>query len=295
MQHIAVLLTCFNRKIKTLDALNSLFTAYNLVKESITLDVYLTDDGSTDGTGEAVRKNYPQVNVLKGNGELYWAGGMRNSWNAALKGHFDAYLLLNDDTETYITLFQELMSTHSYCMETYGQGGIYVGSTLDGITNKISYGGSVFTNKFLARYIRIVPNGKSPQPCELGNANIMLVHKDAVAKIGILSKGFYHGLADFDYTLKAKKANIPVLITANVLGICTNDHSDPYKTFHRLPLKERIKKLYNPAGLDFRSNLQYMKRNFCYRLPLVFLTGWLKVFFPKFYYNKMYNNRLSSR
>ncbi|MEP3209502.1 MAG: glycosyltransferase family 2 protein [Maribacter sp.] len=292
MYRIAVLLTCFNRKEKTLKALACVHSAHEKVKNLASIHIYLTDDGSTDGTGEAVKSRYQEVHVLQGNGELYWAGGMRNSWKEALKGNYDFYLLLNDDTDTYESFFKELLETHAYCLQTFKQAGIYVGSTIDGITNKISYGGNVFTNRFLGKYIKVVPNEETPQECELGNANIQLVHKDVVKKVGVLSEGFYHGLADFDYTLKAKRAGIPVLVTPNILGVCTNDHNDPFETLHHLSLKERVKKLYNPIGLDFRSNLQYMKRNFIYRLPLVFLTGWIKVLFPKFYYNKLYKTRL---
>ena len=292
MRTIAVLFTCFNRKDKTLSALKSVFDAHNLVKDTITIKVYLTDDGSTDGTGDAVRSIYPEVNVLQGNGQLYWAGGMRNSWKAALTNQYDAYLLLNDDTDVNNTLFEELVKTHTYCINTYQQGGLYIGSTIDELTQNLSYGGYVFTNKFLAKYKKVIPNEKHPQECELGNANILLAHKDAVEKIGMLSEGYAHGMADFDYTLKAKKSKVPVLITTNVLGTCTNDHTNPYLTFHQLPLKERIKKLYHPVGLDFKSQLNYMKRNFLYRLPFVYIAGWLKVLFPKFYFNKMYKNRL---
>ncbi len=292
MQRIAVLLTCFNRKAKTLAALDALFKAHAPVKPLLTLNVYLTDDGSTDGTGAAVKTNFPSVKILQGTGFLYWAGGMRNSWNAALKSDYDSYLLMNDDTEPFGFFLQELLATHEYCTKSYGQGGIYVGSTLDKNTQQISYGGNVFTNKFLAQYKKVVPNGKLPQECELGNANILLASKDAVEKIGILSDGFVHGLADFDYTLKAKKANIPVLITANYLGSCTNDHNDPYLSFHNLSFKKRAEKLYHPVGLDFKSQLVYMKRNFPLRLPLVYLMGWFKVFFPKVYYHRFYKNRM---
>jgi GT2 family glycosyltransferase len=290
MQSIAVLLTCFNRKDKTIAALRALFRAHESLSNSLTIKVYLTDDGSTDGTSEAIRKSYPKVKILKGTGELYWAGGMRNSWKEAIKGNYDFYLLLNDDTEPYSNFLQELIDTHNYCLKTYNQTGVYVGTTVDE-TNKISYGGSVFTNRFLAQYVRVIPNNKTPQECELGNANILLVHKDVVEKVGVLTEGFVHGLADFDYTLKAIKAKIPVLIAANILGVCVNDHTDPYLSFHELSFQERRKKLYHPIGLDFNSQLQYMKRNFLYRLPLVYIAGWLKVLFPKFYYNKMYQNR----
>lgn len=282
MQNIAVLLTCFNRKNKTLESLGELYKAYSLVHANINISIYLTDDGSTDGTGEAVKSKYPQINVLQGTGDLFWAGGMRNSWNEALKGNYDGYLLLNDDTNVYENLFVELLETHDYSLSQFNEGGIYIGSTINYKTNLLSYGGANFTNRFMAYYTKVKPNG-TPQECELGNANIMLVSKNVVNKIGILSKAYIHGLADFDYTLMAKKNKLPVMITPNFLGECLNENSNPYDKFSNLSLRDRIKVLYNPIGLDFKSNIQYMKRNFPYRLPFVFIMGWLKVLFPKIY------------
>ena len=283
MQSIAVLLTCFNRKDKTLNALSHLFKVSEHSEHPINLTIYLTDDGSSDGTSEAVKTNFPEIIVLKGTGELFWAGGMRNSWNAALKEKFDGYLLLNDDTDVFENMFIELFNTHKYCLENYRKPGIYIGSTIHPHTKKLTYGGSVITNKFFAKSIRLTPNQKEPQECELGNANIMLVHNEVVQKIGILSEKYIHGLADYDYTLMAKKNEIPVLITPNYLGNCNNDNLNPYNNFHNLTLNQRVNTLYNPIGLDFKSNLQYMKRNFPLRLPFVFIAGWFKVLFPKIY------------
>ena len=290
MKKIAALFTSFNRKEKTLNALDKLYSASIQVGDSIELDIYLTDDGSSDGTSDAIKEKFPKVKVLCGNGNLYWAGGMRKSWKEALKNSYDAYLLLNDDTYVYDTLFSELVETHHYCLDTFGQPGIYLGSTIDANTNKLSYGGSVLVNKFKGQSIKLIPNG-TPQRCDVGNANIMLVHGQVVSKIGILSDKFRHRTADFDYTLKAGKKNIPVLIASKFLGECHNDHKNPYDTFHSLPLKERIKTLYSPIGLDFKSNIQYTKRNFPYRLPFVYLAGWIKVLFPKLYIKNRYKNK----
>ena len=51
---IATLLTCHNRKEKTLKCLNSI-TAQHIPKQVGKIDVFLVDDGSTDGTSEAVK------------------------------------------------------------------------------------------------------------------------------------------------------------------------------------------------------------------------------------------------
>ena len=55
---IAVLLTCHNRREKTLSCLKNLLEQ-NL--EDIDLSVYLVDDGSSDGTSDAIKEHFPEV------------------------------------------------------------------------------------------------------------------------------------------------------------------------------------------------------------------------------------------
>lgn len=53
--HIAVIITCHNRKEKTLHCLTNLFEAKKAYGHNeVRLAVFLTDDGCTDGTAEAV-------------------------------------------------------------------------------------------------------------------------------------------------------------------------------------------------------------------------------------------------
>nr|WP_299067421.1 glycosyltransferase [uncultured Allomuricauda sp.] len=290
MNKLAVLLTCFNRKEKTIKALAALNEAFKSSSEDWNISIYLTDDGSTDGTSKAVAKSFPKVKILKGNGSLYWAGGMRNSWGEAVKNSYDAYLLLNDDTDIYPHLFDAVRKTHEFCIENYGTGGIYVGTTVDSVTKKVTYGGSVFTNRFLAKMKRVQPKD-IPVSCHLGNANIMWVCKNVVKDIGILSEGYVHGMADYDYTLRATKKGIPALVMPGIIGACTNDHTDPYLKFFKLSLRERFKMLYNPVGFDFISQSYHMKKHFPLRFPLFIMTGYFKVLFPKMYYHLLYKNR----
>ena len=56
----------------------------------VALDVFVLDDASSDGTSEAVAEQFPEVTVLHGDGELYWNGGMRRAFAAAIAvGDFD--------------------------------------------------------------------------------------------------------------------------------------------------------------------------------------------------------------
>jgi GT2 family glycosyltransferase len=282
MDKIAALITCHNRKNKTLTCLKSLYEAKTNYPKEFIFDVYLTDDGSTDGTGYAVRKQYPNVKILKGNGKLYWAGGMRNSWNEALKDDYDGYLLVNDDTILFKNLFEEITNTEKFSLQNYQKKGIYIGSTKDNKTMQLTYGGAVLRNNFFLTYEKLSPSGQ-PQLCDLGNANIMYVSSEVINKIGILNDSYQHGVADYDYTLTARKKGIPVLIVPDFCGMCENDKKNKYEIFNNKPFKERLQYLFDPTFLAFKDNLFLMRRHFIYRLPFVFLSGWLKVIFPKLY------------
>ena len=54
-KNIAVLITCHNRKLKTLKCLTALHNA-TLPKNHM-MDIFLVDDGCSDGTALAVKKN----------------------------------------------------------------------------------------------------------------------------------------------------------------------------------------------------------------------------------------------
>lgn len=62
------------------------------------VDVYLTNDGCTDGTPEAIALQYPKVYIINGDGNLFWNRGMYTAWQEAAKKDYDFYIWLNDDT-----------------------------------------------------------------------------------------------------------------------------------------------------------------------------------------------------
>ena len=118
-KNVAILLTCYNRKLKTLTCIKDLLQAIKAYGEDkMNYSIFLTDDGCTDGTVEALEERFPKIkiHIIKGNGNLYWAGGMRKAWNEAMKKYaeWDYYLLLNDDVELLPSLFETLFETERY-------------------------------------------------------------------------------------------------------------------------------------------------------------------------------------
>jgi GT2 family glycosyltransferase len=242
------------------------------------MDVYLTDDGSNDGTSDEVIKHFPEVKIFRGDGNLYWTGGMRNSWQKALSTkQYDGYLLLNDDTLIWKNCFDELFKAHKYSIKHYSQGGIYIASVREMDSFRHTYGGSILRNKWTFAIQDIIPDGNIKE-CHLGNANIMLVHESVVRKIGIFSKRYIHAKADFDYVLRANEKKIPALVCADYCGYCSRDHTIPDLT--EMNFKERLNYLKSPKGVELSGYMYFMWRFFPFRAPFVYCSLWLKTLIP---------------
>ena len=281
MKEIAVLLTCHNRKEKTINCLKSLYEAINKFNSETKFDVYLVDDGSADGTSEEISKYFPEINLIVGSGELYWSRGIRLAWETALKKdrNYDSFLLLNDDVILLENFLIGLLNTHKYSLKQFKQPGIYVSSTTDLTNSKISYGGTLITHKGIRiKSIKINPSDV-PVPCSIANANILMVSMAVVKQIGILDSKYIHRFADYDYTLRASRQEIPVLVCPGAGGICINDHSKSWLSSNS-SFKDRIKYLYSPLGLSYKEQSYYLKKNFKYQFPYYVTMLWLKTLFP---------------
>ena len=279
---IAVLLTCFNRREKTLHCLESLIKSANACAHDLEIKIYITDDNSSDGTQEEIQSRFPEVNLIHGSGSLFWSEGMRSSWNKAMEVGFDYYLLVNDDVIVHENLFHLCLQSIQLLKEQDNSSFILVGTTKDREGSR-TYGGSIVKNSFLYTQIKLEPNGKL-QSCDLANANILLVNAMTVQKIGILPSGYLHGISDYDYTLNASRSGIGVYVLPEYCGLCEYDHSDPYLRIKNASKKERKELVANRKVLDAHSYLRFMKKYFPIRYPFVYFAYYLKVHIPGLYF-----------
>ncbi len=272
---LAALLTCYNRRPKTLACLEALAQQKSI--ESIQTDVYLVDDGCTDGTGAAVRERYPQVNVLQGDGSLYWCGGMRMAFAAAMSHDYDYYLWLNDDTVLAPEAMATLLSTAAEVCRHDGQNGIIVGSCRDPETGKHSYGGRSRTNPE-----GFITPGEQPQPCDLMNGNIVLIPREVAVVVGNISPQFRQSSGDEDYGLRAVQQGFQTWLAPGFLGWCAVNPR-PRWTDPTVPLRERWRGLHDPKGQPPYEIYVFARRHHGRLWFMDLVKLYLRVLFPRFH------------
>lgn len=283
---IAVLLTTFNRKDRTISCLKSLELANK--PNGLSYDIFLTDDNSSDKTVESIKIQYPDINVEVSDGNLYWARGMNLSWKRAINTkNYDAYLLLNDDVVLSKNFWFDILETHSYSLKTKNKEGIYVSTTVDPNTKKITYGGNRLNFNFFSFNLKKITPDIIPIECEITNANILFITKSVVDQLGVFDEMYIHGIADYDYSLSARKLKFPIYVTPNYGGFCINDHGKSWLS-QNTKLKDRISFLYSPKGLAYSEYSYYLKKHFPMQTPYYILMIWMKTFFP-FIWDKIKN------
>lgn len=251
---IGVALTCHNRRDKTLRSLECLYHAAGGLVNTVEMHVVVTDDGSTDGTARALHDTFPDVEVIAGNGDLYWAGGMRLALSRLYALDLDHYLWLNDDTDLLPDALARLVSTHASLQQATGRQGIVVGTTRDDC-GRVTYGGWARRPRSWGalRFRRVVAD-TTPLPCEAINGNVVLVSAGAAAILGNLGMPFRHAMADTDYGLRALAAGVPVWVMPGTAGLCSHDHTveGSFRDVN-LPLSRRWRLLTSPKGLPVES------------------------------------------
>jgi GT2 family glycosyltransferase len=254
MLRIATLLTCYNRKATTLCCLERLFG--QILPEEIGLTVYLVDNGSTDGTADAVSSRFLQVRLLRGDPSLFWAGGMRWAFDEAIKDDFDFYLWVNDDTQLNPNAVAHLVATYKSVARKSGKRAIVVGSTRDPVTGEHTYGGAVRSSRYHPLKYRLVQPGGEPRACDTMNGNIVLIPRAVVKEVHNIRAEFRHAIGDFDYGLRARQQGCTIWVAPGYIGAC--QRNSPRGTFldRTLSLRSRWRKMLSVKGLplgDYRA------------------------------------------
>ena len=251
LSKVAVLLTVFNRRETTLRCLEELFSQTKGLEDEF--DVFLTNDGCTDGTPEAIRERFPQVHIVEGDGNLFWNRGMIAAWEAAVKhGKYDFFLWLNDDTILKEDAIARLMK---YGKETKGESCIVGSCHAVGDPETLTYGG------LANRKWRLYPSDTELKACKSFNGNVVLIPYKIYETIGMNDAHYHHSGGDFDYGYTATRAGFTNYIAPGYYGIVNRHERIPKWTDPKLSLKQRWKDFKSPVGACPNEHFYFNMKN----------------------------------
>ncbi|MDA7891095.1 glycosyltransferase [Akkermansiaceae bacterium] len=265
---IGVILTVHNRWRLTDRCLKSLIGSIELCDNLSDYHVYIVDDGSKDKTALMLSKYDSElVTVVKGSGNLYWAGGMVKGMNVALGDkNITHFALINNDvvfnTEAFTTVLQDYFGRND-C--------IIVGAFQNESNNKLSYG-------LRDRRLNFVPLGKKGV---YPNGNFIFVSRASILLCGGLSKCYQHGYADFEFGIRLLRHNRLLYASSDYLGRCEGRKNKiaAWKDAKN-SLNKRLTDFRSPTGFGISDYKVFLRDSGnCYYLNL--LNVYLKVIFPK--------------
>lgn len=273
--NVTAVLACHNRKDTTLRCLDRLFAQ----RGPFTLSVVVVDDGSTDGTGEAIKAAYPGVTLLRADGLRFWAGAMIMGLGTPEAQAADAQLWINDDTLLADGAIRGLLIAQTAHRQATGAAPIVVGATADPKTGAVTYGGARRASAWHPfRFKRLERDDDRAQPCDTFNGNCVLVPRSAFSRLGPIDPALdgAQGIGDTDYGLRAKRAGIDSIVAAGVVGTCPSNRRPLPWTDRRLPLSGRLRAVFDRRGPGNRFMLTYVRRHGGSWWPLWFLVPVVK-------------------
>lgn len=237
---IYIVIPVHNRKATTLECLHYLqrqtYRDYKII---------VVDDGSTDGTAAAITAAYPEVVILTGNGQLWWAGAMHTgiAWVMRQAQDTDDVLSLNDDVMIEPDYLQQLITASKNNHQAV------VGSLCKDVKDhtKILDAGIRISWKPY-RYSQVTYHPEQPyvKTVDTVSGRGVLIPVSVIKHVGnFIPKQFPHYGADYEYGLRIKAAGFPLVI-ANQAIVYLHDDLTGFRPSEKvLSYRDYWKKIFN--------------------------------------------------
>jgi GT2 family glycosyltransferase len=172
--------------------------------------IIVINDGSTDGTKEMLANEFPEVEILAGDGNLWWTKATNLGIKLALENGTDYILTLNNDTIAEEDFIEKML----YWTEKTPNA-LLGAFALDAETKMPVYGGEIINwltagNTKLLDIIEI-KNRKGLHEVTHFPGRGLFIPSKVFTDIGVFNeKDFPHYLADYDFTHRVKMAGYKI-------------------------------------------------------------------------------------
>ena len=189
---VFVVTACHNRKELTSQLANTLLM--QTYKDVVFL---LVDDGSTDGTAEAVKNIFNNTIVLQGDGNLWWGGAMHKAYKWLLD-HIGNSVYEKD----YIERGLKVLAEHESTMVTGSGYSLHTGERFDG--------------SFLSKYNDIILMEENNYGEIATTRSLFMRIKDLKRVGGFRPILLPHYLSDFEFTFRGNKRGVKIYCSSEV-------------------------------------------------------------------------------
>lgn len=279
MIKIAALTTCHNREKTTLACLSSLMNQ-QVDSDSLEIEYYIVDDGCIDNTKSRLIQLVPNINIIDGNGKLYWAGGMRLGWEYIRQKNkpYDYLFVFNDDVIFNPNALMHFITQIEFANARSPHFAIS-GATKNPTTNQCSYGAWKRSSSWhpLKFNSKLTPNG-SLQAADVINMNAAIIPLESIKKVNFLSKYFIHSGADFEFSLKLKDIGGQCYLAPHYIGLCEENPISTESSSGPKNLSTHLTDLFNIKNEPIKQRLKYYKHHGGPIWYILFLSPYLTVF-----------------
>ncbi|HLN53766.1 MAG TPA: glycosyltransferase family 2 protein [Lentimicrobium sp.] len=212
--NLAILIPVYNALPHTIKCLTLLNSMIKLSAES-EIQTIIIDDGSSDGTEKWIRENFPKTTILKGEGNLWWSGGINVGIKYALRRCRAEYILWwNNDIIPESDYFQNLLLILQNKEVMIGGSKIYYAHQ----KNIIWSMGGIFDTKTGKKFMIGMNEPDGEQFNKVTEVDWLpgmgtFIHKSVFEKIGLVDDNNfpqYHG--DSDFTFRATLAGYRIQV-----------------------------------------------------------------------------------
>lgn len=246
---VAVVSPVYNRRDITLQCLRSLS---RVNARGLDIHFVIVDDASPDGTADAISKEFPEVEIVSGTGDLWFTEGTNVGVRAAMV-HDPKYVLMMNDDQVFDSEFLRFLveTAEKYPRSVVGPILLQwdqphrlfqtapVWNTLQGGWHHWSQ-----------QTIWTIP--KKPWKVDLIVGNCVLVPAEAIRECGLMNSKRYPNFGDAEYTPRLRRRGWQLLIDPRSRVFCQPNTLPP--RIRSLGFQKQVRYLF--SDLKHPSNLR---------------------------------------